>query len=84
MEEPNLEITICLGSSCFSRGNKKTLPIIMDYLRETGRAHLATVKGSNCMGKCAEGPMLQINHTLFSHINENNVIGFLEAFFETK
>ncbi len=27
------EIVICLGSSCFARGNKQTVKIIQDYLK---------------------------------------------------
>lgn len=84
MEEPVLEITICMGSSCFSRGNKKTLPAIMDYLRETGRTRRVIFKGSHCLGKCVEGPLLKINDNLFCQVTESNVIEFLDAFFENK
>jgi NADH:ubiquinone oxidoreductase subunit E len=84
MEEQGIEITICMGSSCFSRGNKKTLQTIQDYLRETGRIHQVTFKGSHCFGNCEHGPMLKINETLFNHVTEGNAITILDQFFESR
>ncbi|HSV76799.1 MAG TPA: (2Fe-2S) ferredoxin domain-containing protein [Bacteroidales bacterium] len=83
MEEPGVEITVCMGSSCFSRGNKKNLEVITDYLRETGQSHQAVLKGSHCLGKCVEGPILKINNNQFSHVDESNVVAFLEVFFDS-
>jgi len=83
MEGQTIEITLCMGSSCFSRGNKKTLHFIQDYLRETGRLNQVTFKGSHCFGHCEHGPMLKINETQFNHVTENNVVNILDQFFES-
>lgn len=82
MEEQQVEITICMGSSCFSRGNKKTLQIIQDYLKETGRIDQVTFKGSHCFGNCENGPVLKLNQTQFSQVTEINIITILDQFFE--
>jgi len=84
MEDHDIEITICMGSSCFSRGNKKTLQLIQDYLKETGRIHQVTFRGSHCFGQCEHGPMLRINDTQFNQVTETSVINILDQFFESR
>lgn len=83
MEEQGITITICMGSSCFSRGNKKTLQAIQGYLRETGRLQQVSFLGSHCFGNCEFGPMLKINDIQFNQVTEINVVNILEQFFET-
>lgn len=53
------EITVCMGSSCFARGNATNLELIEKYLREHpgGRVRL---KGCHCMDECADGPSIKI------------------------
>jgi NADH:ubiquinone oxidoreductase subunit E len=82
MDGQGITITICMGSSCFSRGNKKTLQVIQNYLRETGRLELVTFQGSHCFGTCEFGPMIKINDIQFNQVTEGNVINILEQFFE--
>ena len=84
MDHHEFKITICMGSSCFSRGNKRILHVIQDYIRETGISGRVVFTGSHCIDKCVEGPLIKINDVLYSNVDENNVIGFIEAFFETK
>lgn len=82
MNEEGINITICMGSSCFSRGNKKTLRVIQDYLKETGRLQQVTFQGSHCFGNCEFGPMLQINDLLYNQVTDGNVVKILEEYFE--
>lgn len=84
MEDRGIEITICMGSSCFSRGNRKNLQIVQDYLRETGRLGQVTFKGSHCFGQCEHGPMLKINENQYNHVSINNVFTIIDRFFETR
>ncbi|NLM91337.1 MAG: (2Fe-2S) ferredoxin domain-containing protein [Bacteroidales bacterium] len=84
MDGQGITITICMGSSCFSRGNKKTLQVIQDYLKETGRLSDVTFQGSHCFGNCEFGPMLKINEAQFNQVTEANVISILEQYFETQ
>ena len=32
-EIPAASITICMGSSCFSRGNSRTIEVVQDFLK---------------------------------------------------
>lgn len=84
MENEGVEITICMGSSCFSRGNKKTLQAIQEYLKETGRLDQVTFKGSHCFGDCENGPMLKINEQVYQQVTQSSVAGILDQFFSGK
>ena len=59
------EITICLGSSCFSRGNNKNLEIIQEYIKSKGLEADINFKGQLCSEQCQEGPVLTIDNTTY-------------------
>jgi NADH:ubiquinone oxidoreductase subunit E len=70
MAEYIRNITICMGSSCFSRGNKKTVAEIKEYLKENKLEDQITLKGDHCMGQCIHGPVLKINDEMVFHAND--------------
>ncbi|MGC9343979.1 MAG: (2Fe-2S) ferredoxin domain-containing protein [Bacteroidales bacterium] len=72
------EIIICLGSSCFARGNKKTLSLIQQYLEDHNLKDKVVFKGNHCFGKCHNGPNLKINGRDYEGINEADIIPILE------
>lgn len=61
-----VEMNICLGSSCFSRGNKEVVSFIKDYLHRNNLEDKVNFKGARCMGHCSEGPNLRINEEVIS------------------
>ena len=71
-------ITICLGSSCFSRGNNDHLPVIQRYLEEHGLQDRFVLKGSRCEGLCLHGPNLRIGDALFQSVGVGDLIGILD------
>jgi len=75
------KISICLGSSCYRRGNQEVLEIIKEYLKKHQLADQVEFKGHLCTGKCAEGPNLQINDKEFHHVDQNAVIEILDKHF---
>ncbi len=75
------EIVICLGSSCFSRGNKKTLRIIQDYLTERNLKDKVFFHGAHCLGQCENGPLLKIGGKVYEHVTADNVTGLLNDLF---
>ena len=66
------EIEICLGSSCFSRGNREAVQLIREYLRRNHLDDKVVFKGARCLNRCSEGPFIIINGKTFeqSHIND--------------
>mgnify|MGYP000974556144 FL=1 len=76
MDKKN-EIIICLGSSCFARGNKATLKAINKYLEDHKLKDKVYFHGGHCFGKCAEGPIVKINDKIFTGVDEYNIIDIL-------
>ncbi len=83
MNKPLVEITICMGSSCFSRGNKRLLQVVQDYLKEKGLSDSVVFKGSHCMAFCDKGPILKIDGKVYQHIDNTKVSEILEAYFSS-
>ncbi|MDY0078249.1 MAG: (2Fe-2S) ferredoxin domain-containing protein [Bacteroidales bacterium] len=74
-------ITICLGSSCYRRGNQTILEVIKNYLAEHDLSKDVEFKGQLCTDKCIEGPNLSIDDTKYSGFDTNSVIKVLNHHF---
>ncbi|HOU01281.1 MAG TPA: (2Fe-2S) ferredoxin domain-containing protein [Bacteroidales bacterium] len=55
---------ICLGSSCFSRGNKDLVAFIKEYLKKNHLEDKVVFKGARCMGNCSKGPNMKIGEDI--------------------
>jgi NADH:ubiquinone oxidoreductase subunit E len=58
-ESETVEIVICLGSSCFARGNAENLETLSRLMREGLKARVC-VTGRLCQDQCKNGPNLSI------------------------
>lgn len=63
-EDIKPEIRICLGSSCFARGNKKMVQVIQQFLTSNHLEDKVVFHGAHCFGHCGEGPMIRIGDEL--------------------
>lgn len=77
------EITICLGSSCFARGNKKIVTIIQEYIKQNKLEDKVRFKGNHCFGKCNVGPVLKINEIFYEGVEEGSVQQILDNALES-
>ena len=77
-----VEIVICLGSSCFSRGNKHTVKVIDDWLKEKRLRDKVYYHGSHCFASCEKGPMLKVAGTLYDNVNAEKALQILSAYFK--
>jgi len=71
------EITICLGSSCFARGNKKTLEAIQSYINKHKLTEKVFLNGGHCFGHCNKGPIIKVNKTIYENVDSLNVLDIL-------
>jgi len=71
------QITICMGSSCFSRGNDRNLEIIEDFIAEHNMENLVDLRGSRCERSCDRGPIIKIDNKVFSHTDRNDILQIL-------
>jgi NADH:ubiquinone oxidoreductase subunit E len=73
-----IEMHICLGSSCFSRGNKDVVTFIREYLRKNHLDDKVVFKGARCMGRCSNGPNLTINGVTTEGVTLSKIEAILE------
>jgi NADH:ubiquinone oxidoreductase subunit E len=71
-------VIICMGSSCFSRGNKRNIEVITQYLERHMTAGGIDFKGHLCEGKCSSGPNLSINGADYHSIDPVMVADLLQ------
>lgn len=67
-----------MGSSCFSRGNKKTVNFLREYLKERGLTDRILLKGAHCMGECDKGPIVKIDEAYIHHANDIDLAMILD------
>ncbi len=72
------EMQVCLGSSCFSRGNKEMVQFIKDYLRKNHLEDKVIFKGARCLDQCSNGPNLVINGRIITGVSMSMVERILE------
>ena len=72
-----IELNICLGSSCFARGNKKIVHAIQSYVEDHELGDKVELKGGHCFGNCANGPILKVGDKMFESVNYIDVIDIL-------
>ena len=72
------EIVICLGSSCFSRGNKQNLQVINQFIRQYNLENKVNFHGNHCFGMCNKGPIIKIREELFTEVKADKIIEILK------
>ncbi len=71
-------IKVCLGSSCYVRGNDKTLAFLENYIRENNKDISIELLGCRCTNSCQDGPNIFIGETKYSHPSQNELVELLE------
>jgi NADH:ubiquinone oxidoreductase subunit E len=80
--EDKKEVVICLGSSCFARGNRTTVNLINEYLRTHNLLGSVNFHGGHCFGRCAKGPVLKIDEEFNEKLVSDSVNSLLDKFFK--
>ena len=76
------EIRICLGSACFSRGNRNLLGVINKFIKDYNLEEKTDFRGKQCLDLCSKGPVLSINGEIYEEVSEENIIEILKRAFE--
>ena len=64
-ENGKIAIKVCMGSSCFARGNAENLSFIENFVKEKKLDAKIDLCGARCENKCATGPHVKINGTVY-------------------
>ncbi len=71
---------ICMGSSCFRRGNRQNLEFIEAYISDHGCAADVDLVGSRCEEECCRGPNIQINDRIFHAVDREMLYDLLKRY----
>jgi NADH:ubiquinone oxidoreductase subunit E len=75
-----INITVCLGSSCFSRKNRDVVSALQEYVHNRNLSNKVQLRGGHCFGDCKRGPIMIINEQEFTEITPQKAIAILESF----
>jgi NADH:ubiquinone oxidoreductase subunit E len=78
----SIEIEICMGSSCFSRGNSESLEIIEGLSRSNEIPCDILLKGCLCKESCASGPIITVNGDKHKEVDASCVKDLLLKYME--
>ena len=74
-------ITICMGSSCFARGNGDNLEQIERFLAARELNADIRIAGCRCRDECGRGPNLEINGELHHRVDTGTLDDLLGLYF---
>jgi NADH:ubiquinone oxidoreductase subunit E len=74
-----IEIAVCMGSSCFARGNDRNLAVLEAYLARHELDAAVSLTGTRCESACSHGPNIRIDGTLHRMVDEGTLLDLLEA-----
>lgn len=74
-----LTIALCMGSSCFARGNNILLERLEDLIKERGWEERVALSGLRCEDRCSQGPNIKINGVLYQALDEGALLDLLES-----
>ena len=63
------EIKICMGSSCYARGNDENIETLENYINEHKEDSKIELIGLRCTNKCEKGQIIIINGKEYCNIS---------------
>lgn len=77
MNQSNKTITVCMGSSCYARGNVFNVELIQSWLRQHELEATVEVAGTLCEGLCRQGPIVKIETTVYRGVTPSSLPAIL-------
>ena len=75
-------IKVCMGSSCFARGNAKNLQIIQNFLEQHSIDAEVELSGLRCCNQCSLGPNINIDGVDYHAVDSGTLLDILEKVFQ--
>ena len=78
-----IKMVICIGSSCFARGNAENVKITEEFLAKRGLSDEVDIdlSGGLCTGNCAAGPLVIVNDKVYRHVERGVMQDILNQYF---
>lgn len=80
------KMIICIGSSCFVRGNARNVEIAEKFLADNGLTDEVDIDlaGGLCTGNCSDGPIVAVNGKIYRHVDPGVMLDLLYELFPEK
>ena len=75
-------IKVCMGSSCFARGNAKNLQAIQNYIESNGLDTEVELCGLRCCDECSKGPNVNIDGVEYNNVETETLYDILEKHYK--
>jgi NADH:ubiquinone oxidoreductase subunit E len=73
----DIHITICMGSSCFARGNNRNIEVLKELAINSPPGVRCCLSGRLCEGQCTLGPNLVIEGKMHHGIDPVGVMSLV-------
>ena len=73
-----VEIVVCMGSSCFARGNAENLAVMNGHVQSHGLNVSIRLTGRLCQDKCKQGPNIMIDGELHQCVTSTRLHELLQ------
>lgn len=77
-------VSVCMGSSCYPRGNRETVVLLKQRIKEQGWEDRVNLRGNLCEGLCKDGPVLRIDGDIFHPASPQAAVELLERHLQEK
>ena len=74
-----ITVKLCMGSSCFARGNGDMLEFLQEYISAHHLDAEVMLSGCRCQNHCSGGPNLFINDKKYMNISKEKAIELLTS-----
>ena len=75
---------ICLGSSCYSRGNADNLSAIKSYIAQHDLDANIDYRGHLCNDTCNRGPIIQLDDEVHEEVTLSSIHNILDHHFNIR
>ena len=72
-----IEVSLCMGSSCFTRGNNRLLEAVEGLIRKNSWEELVELSGSRCENRCGDGPNVVVDGVLHQRLDEGALMDLI-------
>jgi len=79
-----LIVQVCMGSSCFSRGNQNNLAFLEAFLKEHQLMEKVHLVGTLCEERCTTGPNLTVDGQRYERVERNAILDILQHHLKEK
>ena len=72
-----LDVYVCVGSSCHVRGSERVIAHLQALIEEKGLEGRVTLKGSFCLENCSAGVSVKVGEKLVAGVQPDTAVSVL-------